>query len=608
LELSWSRERIGKKNISELITLPDALQKCLNNFNKFNYDISNAASGQDFSSVRRLLENYPSMVEDCEWGIFEWHQILKGQWDSHKDTSGTQMQVTMNHLDRLVKLQQARCFEPEKIESDIEALLSQIQEQQIVEIPRASTVQLDTIIDLFRQKANTERENHAMAESKSNFYDKLGDCGNVAVFHMTICHFFTVILASSISITEARSTTPQLKGSLEEVIEETLHTAISMHKISIPFAELLSKLVTSWGTLNPQLSSFATKNCSLTELFAQQLAFDMTNVYREQIELLSVPGAFTLAKAAVIRMLAVVSGGHLDLTRPITEQLITKIALTITPGHAKPVNGETMILIQGSEMITVVIPTDLPTAAYHKAQLEVYKALCNGNSASSISETQFYIESEIFVCAGWMVYPDSISKPYKLTLSRHNQHPDLGYRRATATMAVLLRELGWSAAMVAPTERAPTEPKPAVDRKNSETSFVPLEEFEEMKEQVQSQRQLITQQTAALNHMNELIKSLQQQLQTEKSERMAMEQTLQSLTAQFSAPAPPAPNSHDAGLNFPSVPSSFDSNMAPSTYAAPSAPSAPSAVAPPVPSRYYANDDEEEDEEATPSASFSEDY
>ena len=517
-------------------------------------------------------------MEGCEWGIFEWHQLLKGKWEARRDTCNTQIEVTLGHLDRLVKLQQARCFDPQQVEGDIETLLAQIRDQQLIEYPRASATQLDEVIDRFRQKASTERENSSIAEKKSLFYDMLADKVNVAVCHMTMCHFFTVVLAAATTIEESRPTPAQLRGGIEDMIEELLYTSITMHKMDIPLAGILSKLVTSWGALNPNVNTFVTKDSSLTELFAQELAYEFTRVYNAQLELLSISASHSFARAIISRMISIVSNGHLDLTRPVVEQLVAKLQVTVLAGHAKPANGITQLLIRGSEAVTVELPTDLQTQAHRNAQMEQYKSLVSGNTPTDIQATPQYTEAEIILRSGWEVVPPSPGVVYKLAYPKQSMLEELSYRRASTKMAVVLCEMGWYApAIEVPKEVAPTAP-----RSNEEVGGqISSVEWEELKEQVQSQRQLITQQNSTLNHMNQLIKSLQQQLQAEKTARQQMEVKLDSLANQHSAVAPIPTRSLEPTIEPEFAPE--PSSTAPTREAAPMPPARPPRDSPVLP-------------------------
>ena len=621
------------------------LKTCLSYVKKLDTDLAVAATSQNIENGKKLINEMKSKMESCEWGIFEWHQLLKSKWESKKQDSDTQIEITLSHLDKLVKLQQARCFEPETVEADINSLLAQIQQQQIIEMPKSrdSQIQLDDVIDKFREKSNTERENSLKAEEKISFYDSLSDRTNIAICHMALCHFFTVILAASTTIDEIHATPNDLKGHLFEIIDDILHTKISLsNKIDLPFANILSKLVTAWGALdnhnsnnssnnNNSSSSSSSKNSSLTELFSEEFAFQFTKSFEFQLNLFSIEGSYNFAEAVFMRILLLVGNGFIDLTRPIIAQLITKLSLSILPGHSKPTQGETTLLLSASSAnISFIIPTNIYTQNYRENKLIQYQQFFFDNTPINTSNNDktiqpLYLESEILVRSGWQVIPDVPSKCYCLQYPKLSFIPELGHRKCSSIMVPFLLEMGWfvdvrslsQESMQVPSQssndsslndKAPSSDqlRQSSDEKVANKFEISGDEWNEMKDQIQSQRQLITQQTSALNHLSQLIKTLQQQLQSEKTLRSEMQEQLQNFISsqnqnqnERSLPTPSNNNQIVDDIGFPST---FDLPSHDAPIAQP--PQAPPSV------NYNDNDDDEEDSEyeesETPSASWEE--
>lgn len=598
---------------------------------QIDHGLVEAANTQNLEEGKKILNGMQSKIESCEWGIFEWHQLLKSKWEAKRISANTQIEITLKHLDRLVKLQQARCFEPENLESDISSLLLQIQQEQIIEFPKSNSLQLDEVIEKFREKSNHERVNSSIAERKVEFYDSLSDQSNRAICHMALCHFFTVIFATSTLNKETlkQENSNSIQGNLFEIIDDILHLPISLHKIHVPLATLLSKLVTAWGALDSNIHSFVTKESSLTELFSEEFAFQFLSSFEFQLNLLSMEGSYYFAEAVFIRVLVLVANGFIDLTRPIIEQLITKLALTISPGHSKPVDGKTSIILNGSScLVTLTFPTHVYLNQYRNAKLEEYKDFFLNQNLQALSQEMkdfpcFYLESEILVRSGWEVIPDIPSNSYLLQYPKLSLLPELGHRKATSKMLTFLLEMGWYVNTQAVPQEINIEKQNLNDSTllSSSSNQIPVsddgnkkleisdDEWNEMKDQVQSQRQLIIQQTSALNHLSQLVKSLQQQLQSEKTLRTEMQTQLQSILDSTQKPSAPQPivASHNefsdrnvADDPFVALPSTYD--LPPPSFPALMQPS----HAPPSVPVYQEEEEEELSDSETPSASWEE--
>lgn len=531
-EVSWATSRVSSVPIGNALVPPTELRGCLDTIRNYNEKISTAAANQDYSAGKKAMASFPSEMESCEWGIFEWHQILRSQWDARRENINTKLEETLSYLERLVKFQQARCFNPETVENDIQALISQIQKKELIEIPKASSTQLDECIERMRSKANLERENYAFIDKNAKFFDELTEDLSNAVCYMTLCHYFTNIFAHALIIESepAKDTPGDLVGPLSQNLNELLRTAIGFNTINVPFASIISKMIASWGSLNTNISSL-TSNTSLTELFAQQIAYYFVSTFRKQVQLLSVVGAFNFSEGIVVRMLSIIASGRLDLTRPVIEQLITSLSTTITVGHTKPVGGKTNVLIHGSAIITIVIPAEVETSAYVIALRKHYSSLFNGESVGDLGVSHYYKESAIIVRSGWECTEGSTS--FKLTYPKHSFNEDFGYKNATSIMVELLKENGW------------TVQTDYVEKKDSDSKGFSIggEEWTNLKEQVESQKQILTQQNSTINHLSQLIKTLQQQLQAEKLARNEMHQQLLSAINQLEvSKSTPTPN------------------------------------------------------------------
>ena len=79
-------------------------------------------------------------------------------------------------------------------------------------------------------------------------------------------------------------------------------------------------------------------------------------------------------------MLAVAANGHLDLTRSLIDQLVVKLALTVTVGHTRPVNGSTNLLIHGAATLTLIIPAVLGNVGGLREPEAGYQAFRDGGT------------------------------------------------------------------------------------------------------------------------------------------------------------------------------------------------------------------------------------
>lgn len=564
-ELSWSTERIKDgSNMAAVLTTCDEVKKVLDLQHQYEEKLQGAVSECNAGLARTLVDAHVSDLEACEWDLFERHQALKAQWEARGEAVNAQLEIILGHLDRLVKLQQAQCFEPDQVEDDINTLLEEIRKRDIIEFPRDGAAQLDETIARFRAKADEQRSTELRAETMCKFYDGVTNALNVTVFHLTLCELLTNILACATTVHDTlqkqveagEKTTENQTGELSQLLRALLYTDLTVHRLNVPFASLLCKIVASWGALTPDLHEFVIKGSSLTELFAQTLSFEFVRAYRAQIELLSTKGAHDFAQSVAVRFLTVVANGHLDLTRSPIIQLVVKAPLTVTPGHTRPSEtGQTNVLIHGSAVLTLVFTAVLETQALVQAKTtQAQKFSESGGQVPALEKVpDSFTESEILMRSGWQVNQQSPPLVYLLTYPKLIQRPELGLRTASDAMLKLLEEMGWqplSNVGVPLVKAANSSP-----RSEATKEIIPPSSsagtLAEVKQQMDSQAEMIQQQTNAIDQLTQFIRALQGQLQAEKQSRLALESQVQQLSAQLQGtgtapsmaplPTPPVP-------------------------------------------------------------------
>ena len=470
-------------------------------------------------------------MEASEWEIFERHQRLKSQWEGRRDKISAQLDTLLGHLDRLVKLQQAQCFDPEKVTDDVTQELEEIQQKEIVVVPRPSPSQLDEVIALIRLKVDSERRNKAQTELMGHFYDEVTNQTSVAVFHLALSDLITSVLAASnttsSSIDSDQSSAASeaeipREGTLQELLQSILLTNLSLHRLSVPFASILSKLPTSWGALNPDYGVYAQQDSCLTEVFSQMLSVSFVRSYQPQLELLSIKGAFDFAQVVIVRMLGLVASGNLDLTRSVIDQFIVKLSMTVTPEHSRP-QERTSVVLQGEVNFSVSIPAVIESAAQQRKKVTSTAGLRDSGSGGPV-----LLESEIIGRAGWEVRETTSNLNFRLSYPKLHIRPDLGCHIATGTMLKLLEENGWQAVVA-----SSSSPKLGESRSVAGTG--------DLQQQLKAQQDMINQQTMALDQMSQLLRALQQQFQIEKQARLALEGKVQHLLGSSDLPDSPAP-------------------------------------------------------------------
>ena len=62
-----------------------------------------------------------------------------------------------------------------------------------------------------------------------------------------------------------------LTGTLEDLTQPLFTTTVSVHRLAVPFASFLTKLVTSYGALNGDVEAYLTPESSVMELLSQTL-------------------------------------------------------------------------------------------------------------------------------------------------------------------------------------------------------------------------------------------------------------------------------------------------------------------------------------------------
>src|SRR3990167_344375 len=158
----------------------------------------------------------------------------------------------------------------------------------------------------------------------------------------------------------------------------------------------------------------------------------------KKVSNLSIVGAYQFAEVVVVRMLALICNNQLDLTRPIVEQLIALLALTVVSGHVKPTGATSNILFQTSPMISVVIPSSIETSAFFSHILTEYKNYFLKNSISpNQTVPNNWQEAEIIIRSGWRM-KSTDQHWIKMAFPKFVAAEELGDKYASPLMFTLL--------------------------------------------------------------------------------------------------------------------------------------------------------------------------
>jgi len=593
-ELTWSQSQLqGNGNLQVCFEPPEAVQTYLNQVFGLFQQLETAEQSGDAGLIKSLLSKYDELKDAFEWQLFEWNQIIRSKWEKRVEATYSHLNVLTDKLARIVRLQQARVFAPDEVTADVQTEIEQLEKLSFFDSKSAKGDVLDDAAEKLRDHIKTARAKHEFAEHRSKFYEKL-ECSSVALFHYTLCRLLTNLVAFATVTEHKLATSPvpiipsDLSGRLGKVVEFLLQSQVPIGKISVTFSSLVSKLVTSWGVFSSVAHSFldSSSTTSRSEEFAQDVAFQLVQSFQQILENLSVRGATDFSETVVVRMIGVVINGHVDLTRSISEQLVSLLALTISPGHAKATEAFTKFLCNTQIPITVDIPSAIESNNSHSNFVSRKRSLADGKPVGPVSADETWREADILGCAPWQM--ETNTQPPKLVsmiAPKLKISPNFGVRVARGRMVDFLQELGF----IVGQEIVAVPPPPVKESPRSEPSAaVPpgiVAELEQkinaLVSQVQIQQQMISQQATALNQYNYVISALQQQLNDDKT---ASQQLFQALSGQIHANSSKIVELQQAQQSIRSP----QPIIAPS-YEAPPVPRQPNFASPTFSSAYVAN-------------------
>ena len=261
---------------------------------------------------------------------------------------------------------------------------------------------------------------------------------------------------------------------------------------------------------------------------------------------MSIVGAYQFAEVVVVRMLALICNNQLDLTRPIVEQLIALLALTVVSGHVKPTGATSNILFQTSPMISVVIPSSIETSAFFSHILTEYKNYFLKNSISpNQTVPNNWQEAEIIIRSGWRM-KSTDQHWIKMAFPKFVAAEELGDKYASPLMFTLLKEIGWSLPKddFLSYDQASTSSHSSKD-KSSSGNDAPVngELLSSLQSQIQTQQAQIQSLQQTITQLNQAVSYYGQLLPSEQQARLLLTQQLAQLSAKVqSITNSPTPN------------------------------------------------------------------